>query len=180
MRRFCLILATACFTLQGVQATSWMLPQPQLFSAQGGNVTYGFKLLPDNGPMRKPATGELFQLKPTGATPVLWRGKLLNQPLRAYVAPTGQVITVDTHAGGSTKHALVIYSPRGKVVLDLSFSEVAPGQEKNMNFFIGVSGPFLSKGFTPKFVYWDKVYFGLSDGKGGGPVFDLETGKRKR
>ncbi|WP_249396687.1 hypothetical protein [Deinococcus sp. QL22] len=70
--------------------------------------------------------------------------------------------------------------PQGKVVLDAKFSDIAPSRENDPRFFIGASGPYLSEGLMAKFVYYDKPYFALRDGQGKGPVFDLDTGKRKR
>ncbi|WP_102126012.1 hypothetical protein [Deinococcus planocerae] len=171
----------AALSLCSARADSWVDPHPRLFSSDAGLTTYGFKVLPRAGRFGVPATGELFRLTVTGTTPVVWRGTLKNHPLNVSLSPRGHVVTLDTYGGDRQgRHALVIYSPRGQVVADLSFSDVVPGKPNSTKFGLGVSGLFLSQGYQAKFVYYDKPYFALRDAKGTGPVFDLDTGKQKR
>lgn len=180
MRAASVLPLLAVLALSGAHADSWVTPHPRLFSGGNGSVTYGFKVLPDPKKFHTPARGELFRLTATGETPVVWRGTLKNHPLEVYVSSQGHVITLDTYGGDQRgRHALVIYSPEGKVVADLSFSQVVPGDPNYAKFGLGVSGLFLTKGFQAKFVYYDKPYFALRDAGGKGPVFDLDTGRRK-
>lgn len=180
MRVLSVLPLLAVLTLSNTRADTWGTPHPRLFSGGNGSVTYGFKVLPDSKKFSAPARAELFRLTATGETPVVWRGTLRNHPLEVYVSSRGHVITLDTYGGDQRgRHALVIYSPKGKVVADLSFSQVVPGDPSYAKFSLGVSGLFLTKGFQAKFVYYDKPYFALRDAEGKGPVFDLDTGNRK-
>lgn len=174
------ILVLTALSLPTARADSWVPPHPRLFSSTG-MITHGFKVLPRGDTLGGPAMGELFQLTATGATPVIWRGLLRNHPLEVHVAPGGQVVTLDTYGGDRQgRHALVIYDRRGRVVADLPFSNVVPGEPDYARFGSGISGSFLSRGFEAKFVYYDRPYFALRDARGRGPVFDLETGRQKR
>lgn len=178
MRAASAFLFLAALTLSGAHADTWVSPHPRLFSGGNGFVTYGFKVLPEQKSFTAPARGELFRLTATGETPVVWRGVLRNHPLKVYVGPQGHVITLDTYGGDQRgRHALVIYSPEGQVVADLSVAQVAPGDAPIVHT---PSGLFLTRVFEGKFVYYDKSYFALRDARGGGPVFDLDTGKPKR
>ena len=177
MRLATLLLFTV-LPLSSGQADSWAKPYPRLFTGSNSAVTYGLKLLPNPQKPNAPATGELFRLTASGQTPVVWRSVLRNHPLEVYVSPRGDVITLDTYAGDSSgRHALVIYGRAGQVLADLSISEVVPGDNRIVST---ASGRFLSRVFQGKFVYYDKPYFALRDARGQGPVFDLDTGKRKR
>ena len=86
-------------------------------------------------------------------------------------------MTVDVDAEVSWgRHALVIYDPRGKVMLDLLFEDVMLGRSREARCFIGTSGPFVSQCFTVKFVVRDTAHVALRDARG--TTFVLTTGNR--
>lgn len=162
-------------------ATSWGPPRPRVFSSSYLASEYGFKLLPQPGnSFRSPALGELFRLGEKGDLKRVWRAKLLNNPMQVYVSPEGQMVTVDSYAASSPKHALVIYDKQGKVLSDYTFSQVAPGREIEADILMGA--PLLSGIFKPEVTYLGSgdPYFVLRGKEGSPLVFSLTTGKRVR
>lgn len=163
-------------------ANSYAPPRPLLIGSDFGG--YGFKFLPrgvnDATASARESWGELFVLQPDGTLKTLWKRKLVNTPSRVLISPRGQVVTLDNWAGdGSPRHAVVVYDLKGKVTADLKFSDVVPDARACPRCG-SMDGPFLSWGYTPKYVFYGgEPHLALRSPTGKGPTINLVTGKLK-
>lgn len=182
MRRICLILLAA--SLSVVSANTYVPPRPLLVGSDFGD--YGFKFLPrgvnTSSASARESWGELVQLQADGSVKSLWKRQLVNVPSRILISPSGHVVTLDNWAGaGSPAHAVVIYDPSGRVVADLSFSQVItrPGA---CPACMSMDGPFLSRQYQPKFNVYGSGngwFLALRNAAGQGPTISLRTGQFK-
>lgn len=117
------LIAVTCFCLMATtRADSFGRVRPGIFASSNG--LYGFKALP------KHATGILFTINEDGKEQVIWRKRLVNNPVRVLVAPNGKsVVTIDTHANLGREHSLVVYDDKGKVIGDYRLEELLSEQE---------------------------------------------------
>jgi len=157
-RTFLILLATL---LSMASANTYAPPRPLLVGLDFGN--YGFKFLPrgvnPSSASARESWGELVQLQADGSLKSLWKHRLVNVPSRILISPSGHVVTLDSWAGaGSPAHAVVIYNPSGRVVADLSFSQVItrPGA---CPACMSMDGPFLSGPYRPKFNMYGNGWF---------------------
>ena len=178
-RTFLILLAAL---LSVASANTYAPPRLLLVGLDFGD--YGFKFLPrgvnaSNARARE-CWGELVQLQADGSLKSLWKHRLVNVPSRILISPSGHVVTLDSWAGaGSPAHAVVIYSPSGRIVADLSFSQVItrPGA---CPACMSMDGPFLSGQYRPKFnMYGDGWFLVLRNTGGQGPTISLTTGQFK-
>ena len=181
------LLPLALSALLGVAAAnSYAPPRPLLVGSEWGG--YGFKFLPQGvnpaSASAKATRGELVQLQPGGSLKTLWKRALVNTPSRVLLSPRGHVVTLDNWAGyGSPKHAVVVYSPQGKVTADLTYAQVMQGSPA-CNACQSMDGPFLSWGYQKidftSYGNGDEWFLILRDAKGKGPTLSLKTGKLKQ
>lgn len=129
--------------------------------------------------MARETYGELVQLLPTGDLKSLWKRGLPDLPHRVFLSPQGHVV-LDTYAGhGQGKHALVIYHPQVRLVADYDFNTLVPNVNDRNRCGYMMSGPSLSGVYDVKWTDYASVpHLALRD-PGGGPTFDLVTGKLK-
>lgn len=179
LRRLLFLLAAA---LPIAAANSYAPPRPLFIGSEYG--AYGFKFLPRGVTARtaraRDSWGELVELQADGSLKGLWNHQLVNVPGRIVISPRGDVVTLDNWAGvGSPAHAVVIYNRSGRVVADLSFSQVIP-QAAACPRCQSMDGPFLTGVYQPKFTAYGQEWFLLlRDAKGHGPTISLSTGRLK-
>ncbi len=117
------LIVVACFFMTATAgADTFGRARPGIFASI--NASHGFKVL------SKHATGVLFSLDDDGKEQVIWNERLVNVPVRAFVAPNGKrVVTTDTHADLGREHSLVIYDDKGKILGDYRLEDLLSEQE---------------------------------------------------
>lgn len=164
------LLATA------THADSWATPTPRVFANVWGS--HGFKVMPNkDNAFAGPADAVLFQLDDKGDEKPVWKGRLVNQPHQAFVAPNGKhVVTIDTYGRLGFKHAVVVYDDKGKAVADLALEDVLTADEIMNNVLRTVSSRHWTRG--AKFAFADDATTFDIDLKWGRTLkLDLTTGK---
>jgi hypothetical protein len=110
-------------------ADSWLAPSPAVYkSANGQHV---FRTVPNKEKFFGAATGALKSKRDKdGPEELLWEGKLVNTPYKAFVSDDGKhVVTIDTYANLGFKHSLVVYDAKGKVIADYELEKLLTNDE---------------------------------------------------
>lgn len=142
-----LVIATGLsLVLSPILADSFQRPDARVFASKLGS--FGFKSVPVENADHdfEHSHGMLFTLNASGKEHVLWETRLLNVPHRALVSDHGKyVVTLDTGLGAiatGTKHCLVIYGRKGKVIADFQLGDLLTEEE------IAQHAPPATKGDT--------------------------------
>ena len=123
----CVIALTVTFV--GTLATTGLAivtpPEPRIFASASGRT--GLKVLPkDSG-----AVGVCFTLNEDGSERVLWRRDLVSVPADVVILDERGdnerlVVTLDTYGKFGGTHALVVYGPQGKPIIDEASASFVP------------------------------------------------------
>jgi hypothetical protein len=130
-------------------ADDWASPRPRIFASPSGE--FAFKVIPDHRAHRSgptpPTRGVLFTLDERGNERVVWEKQLVNTPLRAHVADAGgYVVTIDTHYNAGGPHSLVLYGPKGDVVVDRDLEDLFTKEEIEKHVSQSVSSRWWAEG----------------------------------
>ena len=82
------------------------------------------------------ALASLVRREPDGVERVLWRTHLVSNPIFVFVDPvTGWAVTMGNECSYAQEHAVVVYGSGGRVLLDVSLTDVLTPQERlNLGF----------------------------------------------
>jgi len=161
----------------GARDDSWAVAEPPIFASESGGR--GLKVLPvevERGQMATKATGVMFGLNKDGSDKVVWRRPLVNLPSRAYIsASQGHLVTIDTYANLGYEHVLVVYGPKGKMLVNYDLRDLLDKDEISKNVKQSATSRWWAEDAKIKFV--DGTIFEITLNWGKVIRVELESGE---
>lgn len=113
------------------QADKWGSPAPKQVASPSGS--YVFRVEPPPLFTLGPAHGKLYSAHAAEPVDLLWERQLVNEecPVDAVVSDQGYVATFDNwYRRGIGDHVVVVYDPRGEVVIDMELGDFTSRSER--------------------------------------------------